>query len=352
MVLLIIQGPVVWGQSSQSWKAVPVQGRITLERRIDSTTSLSGVQLRKRERASMTITVDETVGVERAGATRLSTEGTVVTTVQGREVWDIADSTRFTHSYDLSGREPFGPDPGLTKQRVYLEVNEARGLYRLKVPSGRATGECVSSVIAGDQEGRKISEIGMEVSAWFPDGPGEMEGTYDQGTGVIQGQSVVTGYQLPGGPVFSGEERARVWASDDPNLSEVRRQIGAEKLLPVEFKVTWNLSLDGQEPVPGPRIRTRSLQMTGLSPEDRCIRTDTLRMTGLSPDDRVIHTEALQMTGLSQEERIIRTDALQMTGLSPEDRVIRTEALQMTGLSPEDRTIRTQALEMTGLGQQ
>ena len=237
----------------------------------------------------------------------------------------------------------------MTKQRVYLEVNEAKGLYRLKVPSGRAKGPCVSAVTSGDQERRKTSEIDMEVSAWFPDGPGEMEGSYDPGTGIIQGQYAVTGYQFPGGPVVSGKDRARVWASDDPNLPEVRQEVGTEKLLPVEFRVAWSLSIGDQGPAPGPRIRTRALQMTGLNPEDRRIRTDTLRMTGLRPGDRIIRTDALQMTGLSPEDRVIRTDALQMTGLSPEDRVIRTEALQMTGLSPEDRIIRTETLQMTGL---
>ena len=368
-VLLVLGvGAVAFGQSSQGWRPAPVQGRITVDRRIDSTTSFSGVELRKRERASLTITVDSTVRVERSGAKGLSTEGTVVTTVKGREIWNIADSARFTHSYNLSGREPFGSDPGLTKQRVYLEVNEAKGLYRLKVPSGRAKGPCVSAVTSGDQERRKTSEIDMEVSAWFPDGPGEMEGTYDPGTGIIQGQYAVTGYQFPGGPVVSGEDRARVWASDDPNLPEVRQEVGPEKLLPVEFRVAWSLSIDDQGPAPGPRIRTRALQMTGLGPEDRGIRTAILRMTGLRPGDRVIRTDILQMTGLRLEERIIRTETLQMTGLSLEergirtemlqmtglsleDRIIRTEALQMTGLSPDDRRIRTEALEMTGLGQ-
>jgi len=351
MLHVLFQGQDVFGQGSQGWRSVPVQGRITLDRRIDSTASLSGVELRKRERASMTITVDDTVRVERAGATRLSTKGAVVTTVQGREVWDIGGSSRFTHKYNLSGREPFGPGPGLTKSRVHLEVNEAKGLYRLKVPSGRAKGPCLSTFTDGDQERSKTSEIDMEVPVWFPDGPGEMEGSYNPGTGVVQGQSAVTGYQLPGGPVVSGEDRAQVWASDDPNLPEVRQEVGTEKLLPVEFRVTWSLSLDGQEPAPGPRIRTRTLQMTGLSREDRVIRTEALQMTGLSPEDRIIRTETLQMTGLSSEDRVIRTDTLQMTGLSAEDRVIRTDTLQMTGLSPEDRTIRTQALEMTGLGQ-
>ncbi len=319
-----------------------------MEREIDFTTSFGGAELVKKERAFMTITVDETVRVERAGAKRLYTQGAVETSVNGREIWDFEGQTRFTHTYDLAGEEPFGPDPKLAKQRVYLEVNETKGRFHLKVPGGRAEGPCISTVKAGDQGKKQTTQIAMELSAWFPDGPGEMEGSYQAGAGRIQGQYKMTAYQLPGGPV-TGEEKPRIWAADDPDLPGIRRQVGEEKLIPVEYKVTWNLSLMDQGPDTRPRIRTMALKMTGLSPEERLIRTNELRMTGLSPKERIIRTETLQMTGLSPGERVIRTEILQMTGLNPEDRIIRTEALEMAGLNPVERIIRTESLQMTGL---
>ncbi|MFP4572714.1 MAG: hypothetical protein ACLFNW_07070 [Desulfobacterales bacterium] len=313
------------------WHPAALKGEIRVERKIDFTTSFGGADLEKKERAFMTITVDNTVRVKRAGATGLYTEGSVTTSVNGREIWDFREQSRFTHTYDLSGQEPFGPDPKLAKQRVYLEVNEAKGRFRLKAPAGRAKGPCLSTVKAGDHTKDQTKQIAMEFSPWFPNGPDEMEGTYQVGAGSIQGQYKMTGYQLPGAPV-TGEEKPRIWAADDPDLPEIRRQVGDEKLIPVDYKVRWNLSIMDHQPDAGPIIRTTALKMTGLSSEERLIRTEKLRMTGLDPEDRIIRTDTMQMSGLNPDERIIRTDILQMTGLVPEDRFIRTEALEMTGL--------------------
>ncbi|MCF8111664.1 MAG: hypothetical protein K9J85_09275 [Desulfobacteraceae bacterium] len=321
------------GNSAEGgWHPVALKGEIRVERKVDFTTSFGGAELEKKERAFMTITVDDTVRVEKAGATGLYTQGAIKTSVNGREIWDLGEKGRFTHTYDLSGQEPFGPDPKLAKQRVYLEVNETKGRFHLKVPGGRAEGPCISTVKAGDQAKEQTTQIAMELSAWFPDGPGEMEGSYQAGAGSIQGQYKITAYQLPGGPV-TGEEKPRIWAADDPDLPEIRRQVGDEKLIPVKYKVTWDLSLMGRQPDAVPRIRTLALKMTGLSPEGRLIRTDALRMTGFDLEERVIRTEILQMTGLNPEDRIIRTEALEMTGLNTENRVIRTKILEMTGVN-------------------
>lgn len=115
-------------QSSKEgdWQAVPLQGKISVERSMDFETFFGGAGLVKKESASMTIIVDDTVRVKRDGSTQLFTEGKVVTTVQGSEIWDFGDQGSFTHTYRLSGKEPFGSDPKLTKQRVYLEVNANR----------------------------------------------------------------------------------------------------------------------------------------------------------------------------------------------------------------------------------
>ncbi|MFO7876994.1 MAG: hypothetical protein R6U55_10490 [Desulfovermiculus sp.] len=279
VTMIIFDGSSLFGQSGQDWRPVPLRGRITVDRRIDSNTSFNGVELIKREHASMTITVDDTVRVERAGAKRLYTQGAVTTSVNGREIWDFEGQPRFTHTYDLSGQEPFGPDPKLAKQRVYLEVNETKGRFHLKVPSGRAAGPCISTVKAGDQEKKQTKQIAMEFSAWFPDRPGEMEGSYQTGAGIIQGQYKMTGYQLPGGPV-TGEEKPRIWAADDPDLPGIRRQVGDEKLIPVEYKVTWNLSFMDREPEAVPRIRT-------MAKDDRPESGRTPYTHRRTPDDRL-----------------------------------------------------------------
>ncbi len=297
------------------WHPVALKGEIRVERKIDFTTSFGGAELVKKERAYMTITVDDTVRVKKTKATGLYTEGAVETSVNGREIWDFGEQSRFTHTYDLSGQEPFGPDPEFAKQRVYLEINEAEGRFRLKVPGGRAEGPCLSTVKTGDHAKEQTTQIAMEFSPWFPDGPGEMEGTYQAGAGNIQGQYKMTGYQLPGGPV-TGEEKPRIWAADDPDFPEIRRQVGDEKLIPVDYKVRWDLSIMDHKPDAGPIIRTMALKMTGLRPEERLIRTEELRMTGLNPKERIIQTETLLMTGLNPEERIIRTEVLEMTGVN------------------------------------
>ena len=349
------------------WRPVPVSGTITVERSIYFKASIHGARVAKQEKSHMIISVEGTVEAERAGARQLFTEGAVVTDVEGHEVWDIGDRGVFTHTYHLSGEEPFGAEPKLAKQRVYLEVNEDQGLFFLKVPGGRAKGPCVSTVTVEEGADRKISEIVMELSVRFPDGPGQMRGTYDPAADAIQGQFSMTGYQLPGGPAF-GEKKFHVWAQDDPDLPKVMATVGKEKMVPVNYTVHWNLSVGGrdtadeppmpqqaqqagQRPVDRP-ISTEPLQIVGERRESRVISADTLQMTGLGAGGDVILTKSLRMSGLGSESRIVRTRSLRMIGSTPAGWVIRTQALDMTGLSSEEGVIHTDLLHMTGLSGQ
>jgi len=294
--------------------------------------------------------VEGTVEAERAGARHLFTEGAVVTDVEGHEVWDIGDRGVFTYTYHLSGEEPFGAEPELAKQRVYLEVNEDQGLFFFKVPGGRAKGPCVSTVTVEEGADRKTSEIVMELSVWFPDGPGQMRGTYDPAADAIQGQFSMTGYQLPGGPAF-GEKQLHVWAEDDPDLPKVMATVGKEKMVPVNYTVHWNLSVGGRDTADEPPMPQQA-QETGQRPVDRPISTEPLRMVGERPESRVISADTLQMTGLGTGGDVILTKSLRMIGSTPAGWVIRTQPLHMTGLSSEEGVIHTDLLHMTGLSGQ
>jgi hypothetical protein len=210
------------------WVKAAFCGSINIERTIDADLHDRGNHVRRVENARLfaQITGYRKVVNDRTGrAFTIINEGTTRANLTYTETWSMKD-VQLKTEMQAQGQEQ-EPSPPSNKGWVELLVNEARGRYRLRLPSSDMQGQLNTTDIAGGRTLRESRRTWARIHMEW-EKSGDRERTYDPASGVIADSYSATMYDL-----------AHREPADRLSWTPYPSALGH----PVSLRANWNLSL-------------------------------------------------------------------------------------------------------------
>lgn len=228
------------------WMEVPFSGFITINRTRDSDVNRGGMSIHVQEQAGVTATITGTKRVvgRKGERARLFPEGTLNTHINMETVRQSGEEDiEITQTLNAQGIKTFTYDPKKSGAKIAnLMVNPGKGLYRLKLQSGRVEGEIHTVAKVQGQERTQTVKGSWEVGAYLEDGYLNVgEKKYNPARNSITDSASMTAFtSIQFTPTRDGSRA--VMLPDDPLLKGLQSYVD-----PVKYTVTWNLTL-GESP--------------------------------------------------------------------------------------------------------
>lgn len=228
------------------WMEVPFSGIITIKRTRDSNVSRGEMSIHVQEQAGVTATITGTKRIvgRKGEHARLFPEGTLNTHINMETVRQSGEEDiEITQTLNAQGIKTFTYDPKKSGAKIAnLMVNPGKGLYRLKLQSGRVEGEILTVAKVKGQERAQTVKGSWEVGAYLADGYLNVgEKSYNPARNSINDSASMTAFTSTQFTPTHDGSRA-VMLPDDPLLKGLQSYVD-----PVKYTVTWNLTL-GESP--------------------------------------------------------------------------------------------------------